>query len=68
MGMGPTCWTSLSTGLSEWELGPGHAEQSPIAELQNLRFKLASHETLMWAVGAFSLRVLPELGNVCKTG
>ena len=24
------CWTSLSTGLSEWELGPHHAEWSPI--------------------------------------
>ena len=30
MGLGPVCWTSLSTGLSEWELGPHHAEQSPI--------------------------------------
>ena len=30
MGVGPTCQTSLSTGLSEWELGPHHAERSPI--------------------------------------
>ena len=30
MGMGPVCQTSLSTGLSEWELGPHHAEQSTI--------------------------------------
>ena len=29
MGVGPVCWTSLPTGLSEWELGPHHAEQSP---------------------------------------
>ena len=30
MGVGPVCWTSLPTGLSEWELGPCHAERSPI--------------------------------------
>ena len=30
MGVGPMCRTSLSTGLSEWELGPHHAEQSTI--------------------------------------
>ena len=30
MGVGPVCRTSLSTGLSEWELGPRHAERSPI--------------------------------------
>ena len=27
------CQTSLSTGLSEWELGPHHAEQSPIKDI-----------------------------------
>ena len=32
MGMGPVCRTSLPTGLSEWELGPQHAEWSPIME------------------------------------
>ena len=30
MGVGPVCQTSLSTGRSEWELGPRHAERSPI--------------------------------------
>ena len=30
MGVGPVCWTSLPTGLSEWELGPRHTEQSSI--------------------------------------
>ena len=30
MGVGPVCWTSLPTGLSEWELGPRHVEWSPI--------------------------------------
>ena len=30
MGVGPVCRTSLSTGLSEWELGPHQAERSPI--------------------------------------
>ena len=30
MGVGPVCQTSLSTGLSEWERGPCHAEWSPI--------------------------------------
>ena len=30
MGVGPVCWTSLPTGFSEWELGPHHAEQSPV--------------------------------------
>ena len=28
MGVGPVCGTLLSTGLSEWELGPCHAEWS----------------------------------------
>ena len=32
MGMGPVCWTSLLTGLSEWELGPRHTERSPIED------------------------------------
>ena len=31
--VGPMCQTSLSTGLSEWELGPHHAEQSPIKDI-----------------------------------
>ena len=31
MGVGPVCQTSLSTGLPEWELGPRHAERSPIS-------------------------------------
>ena len=30
MGMGPLYWTSLSTGLSKWGLGPRHTEQSPL--------------------------------------
>ena len=30
MGVGPVCWTSFPTGLCEWELGPHHAEESPI--------------------------------------
>ena len=30
MGVGPMCWTSLPTGLSEWELGPRHSGQSPV--------------------------------------
>ena len=30
--MGPVCQTSLSTGLSKWELGPRHVEQSPTPE------------------------------------
>ena len=30
MDVGPVCWTSLPTGLSEWELGPCQAERSPI--------------------------------------
>ena len=30
MGVGPMCSTSLSTGFSEWELGPCHTEWSPI--------------------------------------
>ena len=30
MGMGPVCQTSLSTGLSEWELGPHNTEWFPI--------------------------------------
>ena len=30
MGVGPVCQTLLSTGLSEWELGPHHTEWSPI--------------------------------------
>ena len=30
VGVGPVCRTSLSTGLSEWELGPRHTEWSPI--------------------------------------
>ena len=30
MDVGPVCWTLLPTGFSEWELGPCHAEQSPI--------------------------------------
>ena len=30
MGVGPVCQTSLSTGLSEWDLGSCHAERSPI--------------------------------------
>ena len=30
MSVGPVCQTWLSTGLSEWELGPRHTEQSPI--------------------------------------
>ena len=28
--MGPVCQTSLPIGLSEWELGPCHAEWFPI--------------------------------------
>ena len=32
MGVGPLCWTSFSTGLSEWELGPRHTELSPIVD------------------------------------
>ena len=32
MGVGPVCRTSLSTGLSEWELGSCHTEWSPIPE------------------------------------
>ena len=30
VGMGPVCQTSLSTGLSKWELDPRHTERSPI--------------------------------------
>ena len=30
MGVGPVPGTLLSTGLSKWELGPCHPEQSPI--------------------------------------
>ena len=30
MGVGPVCQTSLSTGPSQWELGPRHTEWSPI--------------------------------------
>ena len=33
MGVGPVCQTSLPTGFSEWELGPCHAEWSPILGL-----------------------------------
>ena len=33
MSVGPVCQTLLSTGLSEWELGPHHTEQSPIHEV-----------------------------------
>ena len=36
MGVGPVCWTSLPTGLSEWELGPCHTEQSPINKHQTV--------------------------------
>ena len=32
VGVGPVCWASLPTGLSEWELGPCHAERSPIID------------------------------------
>ena len=45
MGVGPVCWTSLPTGLSEWELGPRHVERSPITNffsLLPLRFSLLS--------------------------
>ena len=38
MGVGPVCQTSLSIGLSEWELGPRHAEQSLILFHNNLNF------------------------------
>ena len=30
MGVGPVCQTSLSTGLSEWEMGPDHTNRFPI--------------------------------------
>ena len=33
MGVGPVCWTSFSTALSKWELGPRHAEQCPIVNV-----------------------------------
>ena len=32
MGVGPVCQTSLSTGLSKWDLGPHHTEWSPIED------------------------------------
>ena len=37
VGMGPVCWTLLPTGLSEWELGPRHAEGSPIKRYHQSR-------------------------------
>ena len=41
MGVGLVCWTLLSTGLSEWEVGPRHAERSPIAILVLLQWSEA---------------------------
>ena len=37
VGLGPVCWTSLSTGLSEWELGPCQAEWSPTEKFKYCR-------------------------------
>ena len=40
MGVGPVFRTSLSTGLSEWELGPRHAEQFPILNHKKFSFQV----------------------------
>ena len=40
MGVGPVCWTSLPTGLSEWKLGPRHTEWSPILFLAFWRLEV----------------------------
>ena len=37
MGVGPTCWTSLSTGLSQWELGYiAHSMQNGLLQISPL--------------------------------
>ena len=47
MGVGSVCWTSLSTGLSKWQLGPHHAERSPVGNEKEL-FVWQVFVQIMW--------------------
>ena len=53
--MGPVCWTSLSTGLSEWELGPGHPEWSPITRTLPDSFQGSWVSFIFWKASHFWL-------------
>ena len=67
MGVGPVCWTSLSTGFSEWELGPCLAECSPILFFALLSLILLLLGGLLVFILFFFGGVLFCSVNTCRT-